>query len=74
MFDLKLGEQIRAVVEEVLPEDALIVSIDGELYRVMNESGIRLKNKDRLTMTVVAINPMMFKMQKYEERRFERFV
>lgn len=74
MRNLKLGDQIRAYVEEVLPESALIVSVEGELFRVMNETGQKLKAKDRLTMTVVAVNPMMFKMQKYDELRFERFV
>lgn len=74
MRNLKLGDQIQAVVEEVLPESALIVSIEGELFRVLNETGQKLKAKDRLTMTAVAVNPLMFKMQKYDEFKFERFV
>lgn len=74
MRELKLGDKISAIIEEVLPESALIVSVDGTLYRVMNDTGIRFKQSDKLQMTVTAMNPVLFRLQKQEEKKLDRFV
>ena len=71
--DLQLGDQIKATVEEVLPEAALIVSVEGELFRVLNDTGLQLKSKDTLKMTVVNLNPTLFRLQKYDQKKIDRF-
>lgn len=74
MRNLKFGEHILATVEEVLPESALIVSVEGELFRVVNETGLKVKNGDQLKLTVTQVNPTLFKLQKYESSKIDRFV
>lgn len=57
---LKVGDGIAGVVVEVLPAGDLIVSIDGDLLRVANETREPLQPGDHVPLSVVAVQPLRF--------------
>lgn len=60
---LQLGDRLRAVVEEVLSNQELIVNCSGDLIRVKNDSGVILREKNVVTLTVTALQPLQFKVE-----------
>ena len=69
--DLKLGEALRARVEECLSGGELIINFGGDLLRVHNETGRELRVGDPVTLVVRGVSPLRFSLQAdlQEQRR-----
>ncbi len=70
-LDLHLGERVLVKVIEVVSAEFLIVGVYGSLVRVKNETSRSLKAGDCLSLVVVTINPIGFRMTEAEERSFD---
>ena len=73
---LREGDLIVAEVEEELSgsESNLIVSYRGQLLRVQNSSGKRLRRGDRLELLVVGKNPFELRLLSDIPKRLSRLV
>ena len=71
--NLKIGEEIKVTVEEVMTSGALIVNAEGYLFRVTNESDEKFKAGQLVTLTVRGLNPLLFSIQSRPRLQFERF-
>ncbi len=58
---LTVEQKVWALVEEVNGLD-LIVSFQGDLIRVGNQSGRRFRPGQRIQLKVVAVEPLSFKL------------
>ena len=69
--DLKLGDSVNGRVVELLPGGELLISLQGDLLRVANESRRSFKVDDPVTLLVKAILPLKFQLvdERYEQRR-----
>lgn len=59
---LNIGDPVVGKVVENLPDFELIISFNGDLLRVQNESGRTLRVGDHVTLTVKAIQPLQFQL------------
>jgi hypothetical protein len=60
--NLRLGQQVWAVIEDVVGGEAVIVNYGGELLRVVNTSTSLLRAGQRVLLRVQEIQPMKFKL------------
>lgn len=68
--DLQIGESLQGRVAEVLSESDVIISFDGDLLRVHNETRRPLRVGDTVTCIVRAIQPLRFQLiQEREEQK-----
>lgn len=58
---LKVAQKVWALVEEIIGTD-LIVSFQGDLIRVGNQSGRRFRPGQRIQLQVAGIQPLSFKL------------
>lgn len=65
---LKVSQKVWALVEEVNGAD-LIVSFQGDLIRVGNQSGRRFRPGQRIQLQVVGIQPLSFKLLESRDTR-----
>jgi hypothetical protein len=75
LFSLKIGDQILAQVHEVLDAREIIFSFDGDLLRVVNDTGRAFKAGEEAVLYVSGINPLQFRFTEKTKsaRRFGRF-
>ncbi len=59
---LQFGDVIEAHVSEVLSENEVIMSFQGDLLRVQNQSRQRLEVGQKLNCRVNAVNPLSFQI------------
>ncbi len=59
---LKVDQRIWALVEEVVQQQELIVSFQGDLVRVSNQSERRFRPGQRIQLVVASTNPLGFKL------------
>ena len=59
---LKVGDVVNADVVEVLGSDTLIVSFNGDLVRVANESPRHFEKGHRIPLQVATTRPLSFKL------------
>jgi hypothetical protein len=69
------GQHVHAHVEEMINSDFFIVSLNGILFRVRNESNKRFQEGDEIHLIVHSEKPLEFHLdpQYYNKRSFERF-
>jgi hypothetical protein len=60
LYTLKVGDGVEARVTERLANGDLIVSFDGDLLRVCNETRRQYRVGDTVSLIVRAINPLRF--------------
>lgn len=63
---LKLDQKVWALVEELISSD-LIVSFQGDLIRVANQSNRRFRPGQRIQLQVTGISPLSFKLLESRE-------
>lgn len=70
---LKINEKVWALVEEIsgvgTSNSDLIVSFQGDLIRVGNQSGRRFRPGQRIQLQVVGIQPLSFKLLESRDTR-----
>lgn len=66
---LQPGDVVDAHIVELLDHHAAIINFAGDLLRVQNETNEKLKVGDRVTLTVAAINPLRFQLQRGSAQR-----
>jgi hypothetical protein len=68
---LRVGESVFARIAELLPGDELLISFDGDLLRVHNETRRALRVGDEVTLIVKAVKPLRFQLalERSEQRR-----
>ena len=59
---LQIGQSVRAKVTELLPGDDLLISFDGDLLRVHNETRRALRVGDEVVLIVKAVRPLRFQL------------
>jgi hypothetical protein len=69
--NLKLGESLGGTISEVLPGGDVLISFNGDLLRVHNDTTRLLKVGDPVTVIVRAIKPLRFQLidQRADQRR-----
>lgn len=67
------GKRIRAQIVEVQSGDQILVSYQGQLLRVTNQSGKKLKKNQYLDLLVTSESPLQFKIFD-DQSGFERTV
>lgn len=60
--NFKLGQEVTAQVEELLPDDHLIVNFKGDLMRVSNLSQMIVEVGESVRLKVTAVNPLAFQL------------
>lgn len=71
-LQLQKGQQLKVWVEEVRSGGVLIVSHEGRLFRVQNNSNRQLQMGDSTVLVVNSVDPVEFKFLNSD--RFERTV
>lgn len=64
---LKIGDLVRALVRESLRDGHLIVSFDGDLLNVANQTHRDLSPGDEILLRVESTAPLTFKMVSNEK-------
>ncbi len=59
---LKIGDKVLAKVHEAIGSNILIVSVQGDLLRVINETRKEYKKDQSLMLYVCALHPLKFKL------------
>ena len=59
---LQLNDRIDGRVEEILDIDQLIISIEGDLLRVQNETRRPLKVGEVVNLIVASTSPLLFRL------------
>lgn len=57
-----VGQRVQGRVTEQLPSGELIISFDGNLLRVSNESGQKVAAGDTVDLQVASQNPVTLKL------------
>ena len=68
------GQRIRVQVEEIPSQRVLLVSLDGMLFRVKNESPQIFKQGDTLDVVVTRTEPLELKFFENYKRVLDRFI
>lgn len=63
---LKVGESISVTVKEILEDAYLIVSLEGHLLRIHNETGEDFEPEDQIRLRVRTVQPLSFRWAKRE--------
>jgi hypothetical protein len=58
----KLEQKVWALIEEVINDSELIVSFQGDLIRVSNQSARRFRPGQRIQLQVSSVEPLGFKL------------
>jgi hypothetical protein len=69
----EVGQKIKVLVEAKQTDDFVLVSFDGSLFRVKNDSGIDFDEGANLDVVVVKNNPIEFKLFDSYKKTFDRF-
>ena len=73
-LQLRKGQKIFVRVSDVLSLHAVIVEYQGQLLRVVNETGDHLMKGQALTLEVTNESPLLFRIQSRDRSRsFDRF-
>ena len=68
------GQRVLAQVEEVISNQHLIVSLDGRLLRVTNDSQKKFAVGDKIDLVVIRKVPMELQLFEAYKKNFDRFV
>ncbi len=60
--NLKLGEAVRVQVVDTLPGNELVITLDGDLIRVANESDREIYPGEMIELIVTALKPLQFRV------------
>jgi hypothetical protein len=60
--DVKLGQTIKAKVDDILPGNELLINFHGDLIRVANETTKIIKRGQMIELIVTAIKPLQFRL------------
>ena len=60
--NIKLGQKVWAVVEDLVTPTSLIVNFNGDLVRVENHTDKTLRTGSRIQLEVTKTNPLSFKL------------
>ena len=69
---MKLGEIVSAKITEVVNQNEMIVSFDGDLLRVVNQTGQPMRVGQFVRVQVMAVRPLQFRLVA-ENRGFNRY-
>ncbi len=69
--DFKVGDMVWGRVTEQLANGELIISFEGDLLRVANETNKRFYIGETVILTVSSQNPLIFKLAKHQKSRRE---
>lgn len=61
VHQLKIGETITVTIKEVLDDSYLIVSLEGHLLRIHNETGQSFELEEQIKLRVRTIRPLSFR-------------
>ncbi len=70
---LQKGQRISVIVTEIQPDQQILVSYRGELFRVKNTSGRRFSIGESVLLVVAQKTPLEFSLVG-EQRLFSRLV
>jgi hypothetical protein len=73
-FQLKRGQRIKASVEEVMANNDIIVSFQGNLIRVGNATQRLVRAGEVLDLQVVGTDPLEFRFFNRATNSFDRLV
>ncbi len=59
---LTLDQKVWAIIEEVMTNDDLIVSFQGDLIRVQNQSSRKFRPGQRIQLKVTGLSPLGFQL------------
>lgn len=59
---LKVSQRVWALIEEVVGREDLIVSFQGDLIRVQNQSQRRFRPGQRIQLVVASTDPLGFRL------------
>lgn len=59
---LVVDQKVWAIIEEVMTNQDLIVSFQGDLIRVQNQSGRNFRPGQRIQLKVTAVVPLAFQL------------
>ena len=62
LHKLKIGDLVWAQVVELASADECIVSFQGDLIRVKNQSLTQLSTHDKVLVRVVTVRPLIFQL------------
>lgn len=65
---LKIGDVVRAQIVELFADGECIVSFQGDLIRLRNESVAKLQLSDKILVRVIATRPLLFQMLQVSDR------
>lgn len=71
---LQVGQRIRARAVELRGENRLIVSIDGDLYGVVNSSQKKIDQGQFIHLVVTQVNPLQFSLYEPDSKSFNRVI
>lgn len=60
--NLKLGQQVWAVVEEVIAQNEVVINFSGDLLRVKNQTNKNLRPGQRVQVQIEEIFPLKLKL------------
>ena len=69
---LQIGDIVEGLINEVLSEGDLIVSLSGDLIRAYNQSEQRFKAGDIVLLVVRAVAPLKFQLASSELKKTRR--
>jgi hypothetical protein len=72
--ELKVGQRVRARAVELREENRLIVSIDGNLFGVINSSFEPIKQNQHIDLVVTHVKPLQFSLLKLNQQRLNRII
>lgn len=58
----KLGQKVSGTIVEVLAPAECIVNFNGDLIRINNKTGRKLKPQDVVDLVITSIDPLGFRM------------
>ncbi len=61
---MRLGDVVQAKVIEVVEDNSLILSFQGKLLRVLNQTGCKYKVDEKVRLQISRLQPLEFKLQK----------
>lgn len=66
-----LGQVVRVQVVEIQPEGYIVVSLDGALLQVHNQTAQRVVIGQTLELKVTSVNPAQFQLQMRQPGRLK---
>jgi|JI10StandDraft_1071094.scaffolds.fasta_scaffold2232863_1 hypothetical protein len=62
IHQLVLNQKVWSLIEEIMDNDDLIVSFQGDLIRVQNQSGRKFRPGQRIQLRVSSLAPLSFQL------------